>query len=233
MRDGPAWLGIGAQRSGTTWLTDLLTQHPGIGLNARQKKELHFFDRFGREQWSDAYIEEYRSLFRDGVAGEFTPACLRCPWVPPLVRRTCPEALIIVILRDPIERYASAMRHYERLRHLDGNEPADDWIRFRSVDAAWGGMYADHLSMWDGFDLHLIQYEKAVADPQSTVDAIWRRLGLTPIPLADVEKPSRTSTDSGFAWPAGLKDSLRRLYASQAERLDRLVDLSLWPTFSE
>ena len=26
----PAWLGIGAQRSGTTWFTDLLTQHPQV-----------------------------------------------------------------------------------------------------------------------------------------------------------------------------------------------------------
>ena len=39
MRIGPSWLGIGAQRSGTTWLTDLLVQHPQVGLGTNGKKE--------------------------------------------------------------------------------------------------------------------------------------------------------------------------------------------------
>ncbi len=31
--------GIGAQRSGTTWFTDLLVQHPSAGLGTNGKKE--------------------------------------------------------------------------------------------------------------------------------------------------------------------------------------------------
>ena len=43
----PAWLGIGAQRSGTTWFTDLLTQHPQVGLGVNGKKEQHLLHKVG------------------------------------------------------------------------------------------------------------------------------------------------------------------------------------------
>ena len=43
----PAWLGIGAQRSGTTWFTDLLTQHPEVGLGTNGKKEQHLLHKVG------------------------------------------------------------------------------------------------------------------------------------------------------------------------------------------
>ena len=42
---GPSWLGIGAQRSGTTWFTDLLTQHPQVGLGTNGKKEQHLLHK--------------------------------------------------------------------------------------------------------------------------------------------------------------------------------------------
>ena len=43
----PAWLGIGAQRAGTTWFTDLLTQHPDVGLGTNGKKEQHLLHKVG------------------------------------------------------------------------------------------------------------------------------------------------------------------------------------------
>ena len=72
----PAWLGIGAQRSGTTWFTDLLTQHPQVGLGTNGKKEQHLLHKVadGREPAS-----VYLDLFPDdGVRrGEWTPQSLR------------------------------------------------------------------------------------------------------------------------------------------------------------
>jgi hypothetical protein len=59
---GPAWLGIGAQRSGTTWFTDLLLQHPHVSLSTAGRKELHAL------YMPDVDLASYRALF-DGCAG--------------------------------------------------------------------------------------------------------------------------------------------------------------------
>jgi hypothetical protein len=40
---GPTFLGIGAQKAGTTWLHRMLSLHPDIGMP--EQKELHFWDR--------------------------------------------------------------------------------------------------------------------------------------------------------------------------------------------
>lgn len=42
---GNYFVGVGAQKAGTTWLHDQLARHPEIGLPAR--KELHYFDSIG------------------------------------------------------------------------------------------------------------------------------------------------------------------------------------------
>src|SRR3954468_80033 len=106
---GPAWLGIGAQRSGTTWFTDLLTQHPQVGLGTNGKKEQHLLHKV-----ADGVLpaDDYLSLVpRDGVRrGEWTPQYLRHASVPAAAARLVPAAPVLVLLRDPVDRFRSAMR---------------------------------------------------------------------------------------------------------------------------
>src|SRR3954453_15879925 len=93
---GPAWLGIGAQRSGTTWFTDLLTQHPQVGLGTNGKKEQHLLHKV-----ADGVLpaSEYLSLFPvegpDGPAGprrgEWTPQYLRHASAPAAAARLVPD----------------------------------------------------------------------------------------------------------------------------------------------
>src|ERR671938_577720 len=83
-RRGPAWLGIGAQRSGTTWFTDLLLQHPDVTLSNVRAKELRWMNRAPNRPFD---AEEYISVFDvDGHPGEFTPMYLRALWVPERAR---------------------------------------------------------------------------------------------------------------------------------------------------
>jgi hypothetical protein len=119
MREGPAWLGIGAQRSGTTWFTDLMLQHPEVRLSAQPKKELHrLYQTLNRPKATPKYIRKYLKLFNvEGYPGEFTPFYLRALWVPEIARQVVgPDTPIIVLLRDPVERFESAMRMAEQER---------------------------------------------------------------------------------------------------------------------
>ena len=88
----PAWLGIGAQRSGTTWFTDLLTQHPQVGLGTNGKKEQHLLHKVADGVLPAA---DYLELFPDdGMRrGEWTPQYLRHASVPGAAARLVPDPL--------------------------------------------------------------------------------------------------------------------------------------------
>ena len=54
----PDFLGIGAQKAGTTWLHENLRRHPELFLP--EEKELHYFDR----QWVRP-LRHYSAAFRE------------------------------------------------------------------------------------------------------------------------------------------------------------------------
>lgn len=225
MEKGPAWVGIGAQRSGTTWFADALCRHPGMSL-AGERKELHYFDRFLHDPFTAEDAASY-------PAREYTPGYLRWPWVPQLVRRSCPDALLIVLLRDPVERFFSAMRwHQEMARRRPRFKR---FSTYGGSDAAWGGMYEHHLRMWASEfpreQIHVEQYERATADPASAVERVWARLGLEPVPLGDVSEPSRTSTKDENPWE-WMRPQVRSVYETEILALEAWgVDVGLWPNF--
>lgn len=228
----PAWLGIGAQRSGTTWFTDLLCQHPSVGLGTNGKKEQHLLHKVGDGLEPAA---AYAGLFPDdGMArGEWTPQYLRHSSAPFTAQRLLhPDAPVLVILRDPVERFLSAMR-------LAATRAKSPWPYPVPITVqTFSGFYADQLAMWANAvgteRLVVMVYEQVRRDPQAAVDAVWRRLGREPVGLRDVDRPSRSSSAASWEPPAGLVESLRVLYRPQVERLATQwgLDVGLWPTAS-
>jgi hypothetical protein len=191
-------------------------------------KELHFFDRFVRDEFTPADIAHYRSRFGSGQ-GEFTPGYLRCPWVPELVQRAAPGALLIVLLRDPVERALSALRWHAQ---LPPENERSMWSLIGS-DATWGGMYAAQLRLWSRVvpkeRIHVEQYERAVADPQLAASKIWTRLGLDSVEIGESSERSETSTTDDER-SAELRPHLRSLYGAELEQLTRdwAIDPLLW-----
>ena len=222
-----SWLGIGAQRSGTAWFTGLLTQHPQVGLGTNGKKEQQLLHRVAD---GNVAAEEYLSLFPDDLRrGDFSPSYLRHPSVGTVVPRLVPDAPIVVLLRDPIDRFRSAMR-------LAVTRGKSELSGTPTSLQTWAGYYADQLDLWAaqvGRDRLVVQvYEQLVQDPQSGVDLVWSRMGLDPVPLTAVDERSRSSSapDAEWAWPEGMQDGLRALYRPQLRRLtdDWGLDLSGW-----
>lgn len=118
----PDFFIVGAARSGTSSLDRYLSQHPEIYITP--KKETHFFahdlfpSRFtgpGDERLNQLLIrneEQYAQLFA-GVAGEKaigeTSAFYLCfPHTAERIVQAVPEAKIIMILREPVDRAYSA-----------------------------------------------------------------------------------------------------------------------------
>lgn len=224
----PAWLGIGAQRSGTTWFTDLLTQHPQVGLGTNGKKEQHLLHKVG-----DGLVPatEYLDLFPDdGVSrGEWTPQYLRHATAPATAAALLSdETPVLVLLRDPVERFLSAMR-------LAATRAKSPWPYPVPITVqGFSGFYADQLAMWTHHvgreRLVVMVYEDVRRAPQPAVDAVWARLGHDPVALQDVDRPSRSSSHAEWQPPTGLVESLTAMYRPQVARLrdDWGLDLTSW-----
>jgi len=113
----PNFLIIGAAKCGTSSLYDYLMHHPCIGKSLT--KQIHFFDRYydNKLSWYKScfpltlekfYIE--RILQKKFATGEATPHYMTHPLAPKRAFEILPNAKIIVMLRNPIDR---AYSHYQ------------------------------------------------------------------------------------------------------------------------
>src|SRR5688572_26171231 len=88
MRD-PNFLVIGAQKSGTTWLAEMLRQHPDVYTSP--KKELHYFDlKANYALGIDWYRQQFAGETGQRAIGECTPNYLWVSEIKPEVPRDCP-----------------------------------------------------------------------------------------------------------------------------------------------
>ena len=114
----PTFLCLGTQKGGTTTLHNLLAQHPQVFLPAC--KEVHYFSLHDRQPLS-WYAEHYRAAQPGQRCGDITPYYLFHPRAPEMIRQVLPQAKLIVLLRDPVERALSQVFHARRL----GFEPLE------------------------------------------------------------------------------------------------------------
>jgi hypothetical protein len=167
----PDFLIIGAPKCGTTSLYYLLTEHPHVEPAAA--KELHFFSSH-----FDLGVQWYRRCFprpthKDGrstITGEATPSYLGDLYAPARVADVVPQARLIVLLRNPVDR---AFSHYQMgrrkgwemaatfeeavgaenaLRPLgEGKASFEPENSTALEDDTWylsGGIYVDQLARW-------------------------------------------------------------------------------------
>lgn len=230
----PDFVGVGAQKAGTTWWYHLIAAHPDVHHDPEQKPERHFFDRYGMHSGT-AEIERYHRLFPRPPGkkiGEKTPEYMACYWVPALLHEAAPDARLFAILRDPVERYRSAMQQADRA----------GWRRDRQLEMVMFdfGLYARQVQrLLDAYDrehILLLQYERCVAQPAAEIEKTYAFLGLAPRALAENDlREGRNVTRGGNAsMDSERRALLRRLYQDDVSELVKYVpelDLSLWPNF--
>jgi hypothetical protein len=111
----PDFVIIGAQKCGTTAFYHLLTKHPNV--ERAGVREVHYFDNhFGKG------IEWYRGCFpqpgwKDGrrsITGEKTPSYLFHPQAAERMAQVVPQARLIALLRNPVDRAYSHYHHEKR-----------------------------------------------------------------------------------------------------------------------
>lgn len=242
----PGLLVIGAPKCGTTSLFDYLVQHPDV--QGSNRKELYFFDQYYTrgERW-------YRGQFplrREGaLAVEATPNYLSDPRVPARANEMVPDARLVVVLRDPVERLVSHWAH----RHRTGREPrsldelvaaqigdppdvaeqvdqtAASFLPFLRQHMFQQSYYAHHLrNWWHHFDRDrtlVLFSDDLFAHPAATTVQVQRFAGLERVSPADVDARNTRQRDADLD-PA-LHRRLRDHFEPHDAELSELLDLPL------
>lgn len=226
----PDYIGVGVQKAGTTWWHSLIADHPDVHARKDVPKELHYFERYWDVPFDEQASSGYARWFArppGTLAGEWTPRYVFDFWVPPLLARAAPASKLLVLLRDPVERYRSGIA-----RDLDRSAAR---VPLVAQDAFHRGLYGAQLArLLDHVDparLLVVQYERCLLDPEGELERTYRFLGLDPS-----HRPSGLRQQVGrkvakVELGAPVADALRSAYASDARLLfERFPELDpgLW-----
>lgn len=220
---------VGAAKSGTTSLYDYLRQHPDVFMSP--VKEPCFFAyaenppemagpgdaEANRESGVVYTMEDYRALFsgatNESVVGEASPVYLYDQDAPRLLKDQCPDATLIAVLRNPVER---AYSHYLQL-FQSGREPLEDFeaaldAEDERVAAGWewswhyrrmgfyGEQLARYLEYFDREQLHVYRFEELTGDPPGFAQTVYRTLGVDPSVVPDTGVRRRATGVPKLDW---------------------------------
>lgn len=210
---------VGAAKAGTTSLYHYLAQHPDVYMTPM--KEPHFFSRIRPAPELEAFFPHvtdeatYLSLFTaarvEKVRGEASTSYLSHPDVPEEIWLRRPDAKIVIMLRDPLERaysnYWNDVREGIEHRSFAGavseelTGPPGTWgVSSLYVD---GGLYAERVERYlekFGGDVLVLFFEEFVQDIPHTLERVFAFLEVDPVWAARIEP----EVHNPFALPRNL-----------------------------
>jgi Sulfotransferase family len=216
----PDFFVAGAPKAGTTALHAALARHPQLFLSPVKEPKFFLTDGPPPSQGGPGDVRTYRehvwrrtdyeALFgaapAGAVRGESTPFYLYRHDAQRRIRDLVPDARLIVVLRDPIERAHSNWTHLWSA----GLDPIGDFVlacdaEDRRIEAGWAdfwhylqlGLYGrqlEHLySVFPREQVLVFRYRTMIVDPVGLLDSVCAFLGVRPGLLADVPRENVTA----------------------------------------
>lgn len=202
----PNFVLIGAQKAASTYLMQVLEEHPEIFIFPRELP--YFEDPDYGERTFEKFCERFVAAEGKKAVGLKRPNYLAKPECPERIYRHLPAAKLIAVYRNPIERSVSAYFHYMRggripVRplnrgmadildgHYEGAYPA-------SADIIEYGLYSKHLRRYLRFfpseSILSVIFDDIVRTPATVIRSIYRFLDVAEDfqPRAEGKQPMAT-----------------------------------------
>jgi hypothetical protein len=232
---------IGAQRCGTTSLATALERHPQVAVAQPRRPEPKAFLVPGADRDVDGYLTRfYGALGPDvRVRCEKSTSYLGSELACAQIARAFPEAHVVAMLRDPVDR---AVSHY-RFSRASGVEdlPLEEALDPAAEGRPWDtdaisvspfeylrrSRYVDDLRRWfDAFPadrMHVLVLEDLVAEP-SGFTGLLAALGLDPAAGEGFVPEERHNAGEGdVALDAGTRARLAAWFADANADLAQLL----------
>jgi hypothetical protein len=143
---------IGVPKAGTTWLTHVLSQHPGISLSNPKEANIVASHR-GTFQRTDDQPDwsRYGDCFSgEGLRIDASIHTFACPLAPARLASRMPSVLMLLCLREPVSRTVS---HWRMIR--DGKQDEINGADWSDFSSAWSddrlrvdSLYGTSMARW-------------------------------------------------------------------------------------
>jgi tetratricopeptide (TPR) repeat protein len=239
---GPDFLIIGATKCGTTSLYEYMKGHPQMLPAIVKETDYYQFPERGRE-WYLAHFPRIPDARARFVTGEASTCYLTLTTGKDLVFADYPQARLIALVRDPIDKVVSHFHHDRQVgfehrtleaaitQELDFLEAldrpweigADYWNTQRGY--VWSSMYAhfleDWLTVFPKGQLLVLPSEDLYEKPAETMATVYRHVGLPDHPLARYDVHYKGDYEKGLA--PRIRERLARFFAPHNARLEEMI----------
>ncbi len=172
------FIGIGAQRTGTSWVYTCLYEHPEI---CAPIKEIHFFSRPRYSEgipWYEAHFSKCKPTQK---VGEFSTSYLYSEVAAERIHAAYPDVKIIAILRNPIVRAVSQYGNAVKAGEIPESMPFDEYAKLEK-SVCEQGLYSVQLERYFKYfkksQVLILIHEDAKKDPQAFMTRIYDFLGV-------------------------------------------------------
>jgi len=218
---------IGAMKSGTTYLTKLLSQHPSIFMVTDSEPSYFVPQKYLRKYWHYQWkqglwkdVNRYFSLFAEAQEEEYIgenstnyAKLPMIPGVPEAIAEFNDEARFIYIIRDPIKRTIS--HYWHNLRYHSENRPMLKAFQRDNeyLDVSHYAMQLmRYIEVFGSERISVLTLEDLKESPEGTLSTLFQELGIDDgfVPPGLVEPEHSTPPVVEKARGLGLLKALRR-----------------------
>lgn len=218
-RQIPDFFCLGAPRAGTTWLFEWLHQHPEVCI---PQKEIHFFIKsHGRDYFLEEGMDWYLNLFSVAedkqILGDVAAGYLRSEDARKRILSVAPNAKMIVMLRNPVERFWSDYQYCLANRSFNGG--FEEFMNSPQGERALAdGFYFKQISEWlklyPKHNFHFVILDDVNSCRQREINKICDFLGVNHFLPRNAERRVNEAKKTRFIW-------LARLYHKAADAVLR------------
>jgi len=191
---------IGVNKAGTSWLYHLLDHHPDVFMS--DVKELYFF---GTAQEGPPDLEAYHRYFPFEESyryfGEATVMYYREKTVAAQLYEYNPNATLLAIVRDPVDRLLSQYRYHKQLGLIDEDASLADALDGTALlhDSHYEKTLPPFAEQFGSDRFHVVSLEEARREPARFWEELLHFLELPHVPRPRTNsKPENPTGSSAF-----------------------------------
>jgi hypothetical protein len=178
MSDTVNFIGIGAQKSGTSWVYACLYEHPQV---CAPIKEIHFFSRPRFVQGKVWYENHFKKCDVTKIKGEFSTSYLYSKEAPGRIQSMYPNVHIIAILRNPVERAFSQYRNAIKAGEITQAVSFETFLANNESVIGQGRYYEQlvrYIELFPKERILVLIYEDIKKDPKAFMRRVYQFLGV-------------------------------------------------------